>query len=156
MAPAIFLPLSTFLLHSICTWFVQNTSQIFKFLRHALKESHLDEPHTLITLPIQHLHLALICIDFQSSTHLNKPSLHHPQVLLRLTTQNQVMCIQEARQFPFSSILQESHLSPSRPHLLLHHSIHIFIEKPRGHDAPLSHPTIYPKLITLTQVELST
>ena len=37
------------------------------------------------------------------STHLNKPSHHHPQVLLR-TTQTQVICIQKARQSPLFPI----------------------------------------------------
>ena len=48
-------------------------------------------------------------------------------------------------------ILQESPSPPSHPHLhLFHHCIHIYIEKPKRHDAIMSHPTIYPKQFTLT------
>ena len=92
-------------------------------------------------------HLALTYTDFQTSslTHLNKTSHYHPQVLLQLTIQNQVLCIQNPR------YLISTLSPPSHPHFhFLHHCIHIYIEELRGYDTPLSHPTIYRKLLTLT------
>ena len=96
-------------------------------------------------LSIQHNHLALTCIDFQSTspTHLNKPThqMTHHTLPSHLHTRGQVISF-------LSPLLQESRIPPPHPHFHLHHCIDMYIEKPRGHDTALSHPTVYPKPLT--------
>ena len=109
----------------ICTWLFQNTPQVFKF-RHALNESRLCVPHTLIP-PLHSVPShSLRCIDFQSfsSTHLTKPSHHRPQVLLRLITQNQVICTQKATLSHPPGISPPFFLFSSAPPSSLHPYIH--------------------------------
>ena len=119
------------------------------------RPSNLSTLHS-VPSPCSYLHW--FSVIFSYTTQQTVPPL--PSGILLHTTQNQIICIQEARQSPLSPILQESHLPPSHLHLhLLHRCIHIHNEQPKGHDKLLSHPTIYPKPFThpilLTQAELS-
>ena len=98
------------------------------------------------------LHMVYPFLEFPSSSILpNKLTHYRPKVILRLITQNQVIRIQEAKYSPLSLLLQESDSLPSYPHFhLLHQCVYMYIEESRGYDAPLFHPNIYPKLLTLT------
>ena len=108
IAPATFLPLATFLLHSASS--IPDSSKTHpNYLnseRCSKRIPSTQTSHSNVSSPPNTKNLDLTCIDFHTSypTHLSKASHHRPQVSLRLTTQNQVICLQEARQSPLSSL----------------------------------------------------
>ena len=121
--------------------------------RHALNKSHLCEPHTSHS-------------NHSSPFILLLPALTFSLLLLQTSTNHSTITLKSFPKSPHrtkSSVYKRSGNLPffPSPSSLLHHCIHIYIEKPRGHDTPLSHPNVYPKQFTLTsfyltQAELST
>ena len=96
--------------------------------------------HTLLSWTI-----LLACLTFITFLLHSASSVHDL---------NQVICIQEARQSPFSSLLLKSHSPPSHPHSLFLH---------RSSQGDMIHPCLTPLLIlkhslsppfTLTQARL--
>ena len=112
--------------------------------KHILQSYSIHPNLTLQSLLfIQYCHLALICIDFKtSSTHQqNVPPL----------------ALQEASWSPLSPFYHKSYSNPPHPLFhLFHHCVHIPIEEPRGYDATLSYTTVNPETLTLTPFYLYT
>ena len=151
IATAVFISLTTFLRYS------------GKYVPDSFKTNpkHLNSDsypiHTNLTpeslLPTQHHHLVLIDINFQtfSTMYLSKTSHYNLQILLGLTAQNQIICIQETRQCPLFFPPPETLIisSPS-PFHLFHHCIYMHVGESRRHNTTLSHTIFSFEMLALT------
>ena len=110
-----------------------------------------------INLPSNAITLFLFALT--PLTYLNKTFYHHSEILFWCTAQNLVICIQEARHFPFFPFLWKSCSHSSHPDFhLFHYTIYIHTEKPRRHDATSSYTDLFKKhslstTFTLTQTK---
>ena len=114
-------------------------------MRHVLNVSRLRKPHTLT--PPNTITLLLPALTFRP--FLLHPSIKPSTITLRSYSdsphKNQVICIQEVRQSPLSSLFLKSHSPPPHPHFhLLHHFVHIYTLKSQG---DIIHTCLTPLLI---------